>query len=776
MAAFSSIFDTQVVVYRQVGDGPAIGLDSKWADEPFPATNKEIDGFLFDQKKWNGVLDDNEVHFVPVLWDTSTAGVRSLVDLGIGDNNDLLVTQPNSQSINYENVWRPQVRHGFYYVDNDEYYLYSDDGVVDCPTASGIVASGIDGLTFQLSFEPKPGIPLTMRSYRFDRDEQAYVPDIEVTKKVEFTGQYTVSGQLLAQSGDVIFWDNVNTSEKEFTLTYNSSPPTLYTNQQIAEKIGDFYATTSGLNQAELDALDTVGIADGSDFQQLNLTYSPVDSGMDICIYSDYLGIEYKKYSIVDEFTVSGQDEVILDTDLGLVTFGTETEGGLPTPGSTFRASYYKIPCLEYEPINTRDYAEEVVADLNPIRRYSGNGFVHLRRSELEIDALELSAELAEISENYYGPLFLGNAFAVLNCLALAATGETIEGQEIEFEILGTQIGGFGSDNNVFAMTNAVGVASTLYNPPRTLDDISGVTTAVAPNGLGGSSLFIENYEPEATEPVSLFQVAREDLILGIPKTSLRPYYEDFLTLNDLTGPEITHNLDGDNIAWAGSAIADSIKWEVWHREVHGLAVPLTYEDGDLKTGKKTVLSKLDANAVNPHTGTTPAVVPVLSENVIVTTSGLTEIQFTETLQTPTDKTAHKSYVVAGAQKVQIRAKTVNEKTGKIIYSNTIEILIDLPDSARGLLDTSVLNATSTGVLGNAVLFDQDGTPLDPVVLTASGNVPLGWRLRSAGVSLASAIDRITFIDLNAIEQSWYDEELLASGVFATLGHEIEVI
>jgi hypothetical protein len=778
MAAFTESIDTQVSIYQRVGNGPAIGTKSKWVDTPVPGTGKTIEGFIFDDKRWGGILDENEAHFVPVLWDPSTIGVKDYISPGIGDNNDLLLTSVQSNRIDGDDIWQPRLHHGFYYSENEEYYLHSDDAVVDI-VPSGLVASG--GNTIQLSYVPKPGIPILARGYKWDSEAGTYLPDRTIRKVIELNGEFTESGQVRAQDGDTIFWENVNTSEEEWTLNYSTVPPTAIFNQDIAKAIGQNHITISGLSQFLIDELDLLGVANGYENEQFHLTYSPVSRDHDVTIYSDYYGTSFQVYSIVEDFTVSGVNEVKLDYDLGTVTFGSSGEGGLVPYGVTVRAAYTKTVGIEYEPEHTKDYIESNTADLNPIRRFSGNGFVFIRNRSEEIASLELEALLPEISSDFYGPLLLGNNFATIQATAYSLAGEPVEGQEITFEIIGADIGTFGASDTSSAYSNSRGQARTLYNPPRTIDDLGGVTDDVTITA-SGSQLFLSEYSPASdSASLFLFQIAREDNILGIPRSQLPEFYEAFLAEEDLEGPYITHNLSSSfDSAWDGLSLLlqQAVKWEVWHRTVHGLATPVTYEPGDLRTGKKTVIAQFDATAVNPHTGTTPAIVPVQPLSYTIDSSGLgTTVSFEEELPLVASGTAHRAYMVVGPSKVAIRAKTTNATTGQIILSNTIEILIDIPDAAKGLFDIETLNSIPSGLLNNANLYEQSEEDLEEVqLLESTGLLPLGWRIRSTGITLASALNGLTFLDLNPLNQSYQEDDVTVSGEYLnSISHQFEV-
>jgi hypothetical protein len=58
-----------------------------------------------------------------------------------------------------------------------------------------------------------------------------------------------------------------------------------------------------------------------------------------------------------------------------------------------------------------------------------------------------------------------------------------------------------------------------------------------------------------------------------------------------------------------------------------------------------------------------------------------------------------------------------------------------------------------SGLLGNAYFWDQQNIELESVNITTSGLLPIGWRIRSDGITIAAALDGITFLDLNPLSE-----------------------
>jgi hypothetical protein len=764
MAFFSSSFDIQLIIYRTVGTGNLTGFQSQYATKPVPATGKKIEGFKFDETFWRSDLEENNAIVQPTNWDSFSGGLEENFQSGVGDGDDLkveeVIIENKGDDAESQEVWLPKILHGYFYGGKEEYYLYSDDAVTEYPTVSGLWVSELDttisgGNYLELDFVPKPGIPVLARSYKWNNTEGYYEIDDSANHVIEFTPKFIDEDEApITEAGDEIIWPNLSLGYKEFITRENSK---VIFNQNVVKQVGRYLTTFSGYSSDEIGAMELVGTTDGTDYQELHLDFVPIDrlATAQILVTDGTVATEYL---VVSEFSIGGSEEVVIDYDLGILKFGSSTEGGRPNAALSVYASYFKTFALEYEPENSRNHLIDSTANINPINRFKGDGFVFIRQKASDPATLELSADLPEISEDYFGPLYLGNDFSKLLATVKSTSGETIEGQRVYFELLTTSVGSFGNDTLGEGLSNSDGVAKTLYNPPRTIDDIGGVTDTVSTT-LGESTLFLSDYIPPSNEEtLFLFQVHAEDNILGIPKADLLSFYETYIqeqgsTAGQSTGPTISINIStlGD-FTWVLGAYQDLIKWEILHRSFHDFSTPTIYEVGDLRTGKKTIVATLDASAVNPHTGTTPAFMPLQPSAFTVTDSG-TYVQFPEELSQITSSGLHKSYMVVGPTKATVRAYTINDRTGQTIYSNTIDILIDIPETANGIVHIDAINSVPSGLVGNAYFYDQEEIELEHVNITSTGLMPLGWRIRSPDITIASALDSITFLDINPLTE-----------------------
>lgn len=756
MSYFISKWDSQVSIYK-IND-VQIGYDSQYRDIPVPATGNTIKGFEFDETVWAADTLVNNHTKIPVVWDSHLGQDRVS---GIGDDEDCLVEnieieylgQPDDQEDT--DFWSPRINHGYFYDTQSEFYLFSDDSITVYPRVDQYHISDTDitisgGNYLDLEFNPKSGIPVLARTYRWDSNTGSYLID-DIAYKVDEFSSTATDNSLITVMNDSIFWDNLSLGKKEF-ITQDLR---FIFNQQVSTSVGRIIPNLLSYNDDELEATESVATTLNQSNERHHLQYSPVDRYAPIQIFLESVGTTIE-YTVVEEFTVGGTEEVIIDYDLGILRFGTDEAGGVPPVGYTIHASYNKTMAVEYEPEYSRDYLlGKDTSNTNPINKFTADGFIFLKSKSQDIESLILSAELPEISENYFGPTYIGNSFSRIVGTVLDTEGLPVEGQRVRFEILsGFPTVNFSGDSIAFGISNSDGEAKTILTPPRTITDVGGVTdTVLSVSGL--DALQIEGYTPPSlNESLFVFAIHTTDDILGIPKADLLTFYEDYIqeqeTLSSQTkGPLIDIDISNfGSFSWISGAFEDFIKWEILHRAYFDLQTPTTYEVGDIRTGKKTIVSELDATAVNPHTGTTPAFVPLQPSTYELTESGVL-LSFDSTL--PAIGATYKGYLVTGPILVTLRASTINERDQKTIYSNEIDILIDINDSAKGLQLIDTINSMPSGLLNNAHFWDSEVDGLEHVQITASGLLPIGWRLRSPGITLASALDGITFLDINPL-------------------------
>jgi hypothetical protein len=129
--------------------------------------------------KWDvGSLHNIGMDSIPTLYDASISGfISEEFQSGIGSQNDIILIEIiedtsgylyDSGNIPSGNIWVPRIKPGYFYINDEEYYLYADKGV-----ESGIPTSGTLSLGVYDYDSPPNGAPIvvTLGSSEFTTDE-----------------------------------------------------------------------------------------------------------------------------------------------------------------------------------------------------------------------------------------------------------------------------------------------------------------------------------------------------------------------------------------------------------------------------------------------------------------------------------------------------------------------------------------------------------------------------------------------------------------------------
>lgn len=691
---------------------PLVGFDSKFDEEPHPGTGKTIKGWIWDERVWPSEFEINNVEFVPSIWDPSTDGLDTAdFQPGIGDNKDLQVLDVGLIYPSGEHVWSPVIHNGFYYDFDTEGFAFSDDSVTQI-IPSG-TTSGIN--VVNLEHTPFTGEPITAIKWQWNSIKGRYDYYIRFAHRAEFTGTKDSEGvrQSTVDSDGEIIFSNIDTTFNEFVVDSRTEPWIVYLNDNYIEEHGA--PLPSGVDQMEF-----IGTSTGSAIQQYHLKYSPVVSGSTTVVsYTDPDG-PYTTWTEVDEVTTSGQYTV--DYDRGVVIFASGVNLH-PAAGEDLSAHYYSSISLEYEPEWSRLAFEAREADVNPINKTKDDGFLTIRREELDPYSITLEAELPIISHSVpnYGPVYLGGSFANLVATVRDRVGQVLNRQLVTFE---KKSGGgtfSGGQESITAITASTGKARTSFNTPLGIDDVGEITDQISINiGADETDIILDNSNltGDFTE-YYIYKVYTDDPILGIDDTDT--YYQDYFTEEEISGPTTT------------------TEWESEHRSLNNMSTPQEY-DAALKNGRKQLLFTYDTEAINPIDFSTGAFVPVrplsgtkdTTDQLTLTVSGILEVP----RSAGNEDLA--GYFIAGPTKSRFQASVVNEKTGATIVSNEIDLEIRTLPAQDGTVLIENLNQSEKDEIFGVITPPDDGT------------LPLGWRIRSANAGVSSAVDGLTYTSINA--------------------------
>lgn len=717
-----------------------IGFYSKYYTESHPGTLKTINGWKWDETVWKDDYTANR-DCAPALHDVVINGVEEdRFQSGIGNGLDLQVIEIVEDAINsgIVNEWVPTIRDGHFYFNQEGRWLYSDQSERAYVTNADHDAVNNSNRT-TLRITPQDGSPITAAWYSFNSASGEYEIEQQINQVVNFTGSLVGDARLTTTTDyDEIIWANVDRSQFEFLVKVVDSGLTEYTESSIVNS-GLTYTIIYNNDYRITRTSEYLGDFDGRDNAIYNTNFSPFVQDADVIISG------LTPWTPVYETPVAS-GEVLVDRDLGRVIFGADSTTK-PGVGEKLYITYTHAPEVEYEPFYTTATTVAEKAIVNPILRHNPTGFVVIRAGEQYPVTITLTCDLPFDTE-YYGPLYTGGDRATLMATVLDRNQLPIEDQEVTFEILeSVYAGSLGTDEReVTTVTDEEGVAEATYTSPTSVEEMGAVS----------SGLSLDQYTLTFTDlPVLsgsqdrtyLYKVYTDDPVMGIWAQDVDKEYTDFFwqqgiwgtTGQTSSGVEFNHSgTDG-----VSGDFNTSIDWEIFHRTLNQLLLVAEYSEA-ARNGRKVIVSEWSDTTQNPHTGALGAYTPVQP----VTVSGQQAI-FDEHLDiVPNGDLA--GYFLAGPTLVTLRAKTYNALTASYIYSNEIQILSEISPYMSGLWKIE----TANGLLEEL-----------PGVIFTTGNIPLGFRIRSDSVTLASALDGVTFLNINCITGT---ETVTNSGVGVT--------
>lgn len=724
-------FDTDIVIDIFQSISPSLGklgTRSPWADTPHPGTGKKIQGWLWDKRTWPSDIEQKAVDYAPSIFDPSTNFIlEEKFQSGIGDNKDLNVLKVFEEQAANVRYWTPRINHGHFYVYDQEWYLYSDDAVRDIFDSS--VLSGV--LQYKdLAFDPKPGVPISVRRYKWNSDKTRYDVDIDLRKKLDFTGIVTDGEEAETSTDNDYILANMDTSKDEFVVDWDRSPPRLILNRNYQDQIG-----TSG----NLGSLELIGISDGLS-NEYHTLYSPIDpSGViQLISWDERSSSATESWSLVnseDDFTPGGYNEFKLDRYLGTVLFGdyneatTSGSGRIPPARHKVGIVYTAGLELTYEPEFSRDWIEPRKSDTNPFHNPMNQGFIRVSSQVTNPQWITLSSDLDGDALDGYN-IDVGNTTGKVTARVISSLGEEMEGETVTFEILDPVYGTFSNlEETANAITNTDGEASVYFVPPSTIEDV-GVATDTTVSGSNNTTLLSVDglIAPDSLEDIYIFKVMIDDPVLGLPPEDEESFYTDFLT-----DEEIVEDPDGS------SASSD---FEKTYRTNNELPKPTFVENTNLSEGRKVIVASVDLGVIDPNywiqaandsdyradnlvTGltnqplTAAPVVPITATTVGPLDNPALELTYSGQLET-IDNETFKSYFVVCPATARLRAKVTNSVSGKTVYSNIINITINIPDSASGVQIIDSINDLQPELLSRIRHIDEIS---DATILTSSGEL-----------------------------------------------------
>ena len=705
-----------------------------------PSTGNLITGWKWDDRVWTDDTTENNAEVVPFNWDPTTSGIPTdYFQTGIGNGTDLnldgveLVEASGLINGEIENQWCPLLNHGYYYEYENQKYLFSDDSVIVYPSLAGVVPAQARNLIL-LSSYPKLGVPIVARQLQWIESEDLYEDYLVLEKKTYFTGQKQLDGTRLSTwDGSNILYSNIDQTKDEFVLL---GEDLIFTKQYVSH-IAETAA--SGIQSHQI----------------VHSSFAPIDSTAALVVSStNPITHIVTSWTVVSEGETLSGNQVAVDYDLGLFTFGNSDGSGTVVPlGNSILLSYYKTLRVEYESTGTEDSILGIETNINPIYRTSNEGFVTLKDAEEYPYSIVLSSNLPVLPSGLSGPLYLGSPLARLIATVKDKNGNTLEGEFVTFGVtsspfLGT-FGGAALDETIEVPTDANGEAIAPYIPPQSINDLSeyidyyGFAQSGVNTVLSTSSLSIQGNLAD----VRLYEIFLDDPIQGYLNTAiaedaptqLATFYNTYLSTSNITG------------GTANSA------WEDYFRMAWNLARPLLFT-GQEGQGRRQLVAVTSTNYLNPDGAfQPPAFGPIVPLEVWQKGPTNCNIKFPGNLPIPSGSLLPEpsgspipgpsgslwGYMVEAPANITFQAAVYSSKLDKVLLSNELTLRIQAPPYMDGTTILATLSNSDIAEISSALVAH----------VTASGTggtIPFGWRLPSSNVTVAGALNGVTFIDINS--------------------------
>lgn len=726
-----------------------IGHNSKYSSSkengvPHPGTGLKIEGWKWDGAIWPSYSELSDYSYIPTIFDSGDHLPEYLFQSGAGYEDDIKmedckllkrgmhtsssVIDPETGALkeySSKDFWTPQILTGDYFIYNKRWYLFSDQHITEQLAVSLNNSPG----EHPLLYVPKddPVTPIFIR--RFARDKET--SRLYVIKELE---QHFYNG--VAPDYDTSDFDPATLSASEFYVDVdNGFPVKIFTSSSLAnETKTENISVTPETSKVSLETfpVEFISITD----QSGNVILSPLAAGWTI------------------------------DKDLGEIKL-PENHGA-----TELTINYKETYSVIYEPSFASNTVSAYRANVNPLYNAINRGFVQITTEILDPYSIELTSDLPSettaLGASTYD-LELGNNVGKLIAKVKNKVGTLLEGIRVYFE--------WGLPEDLSSITDSNGEAFMYYSSPNTLEEIGEYFPVPATPAISDLTInFTSEGIPEGTnvEEIWIFALDHLDEMSGLKdQAAVNEYY--------LGGNEISGYLSEEGLP-ADAEIEKSYRKynfpDIDNPDVNPISIAsLNDNTGDLTVGRRKMMLKQQTDSVyiNPKTNTradenNPVWWPIHP----VAYAGGVLSYLIDDIPTGTNAESVNSYFIVSNQKRRIRAYAISG-AGERVYSNYITVKIKIPDTFNGTFYKSVLQEPFlSGLLREyqelpmkaeptdldtywhpegSYPNDDGSNPTAPVFLTlpdptsAGGKIPVGFRIKTQGVTVASFLDQVTFIN-----------------------------
>jgi hypothetical protein len=342
--------------------------------------------------------------------------------------------------------------------------------------------------------------------------------------------------------------------------------------------------------------------------------------------------------------------------------------------------------------------------DCRPSKHSSASQIVQISSKIRDLDHIVLECEKPVLGSNIYGPVYFGNDTAKCIATAYDSMDNVVDSLEVTLEILDPIRGLLdGEMTSSSKLTNSVGKSFYYYNAPVDWTEYSYKFDSVTYDG--SSTVFAFDALPPAVDlhDIYVFQILKHDPTYGstgvrynietIVNSTTMPGAASVVKLDGLPGEEfeggLAYFLSGSIVSTKSivktqgnyiylSDIVITSSTQVWLLERDALSW-----DSSVLNGVPMIMYSWSTQAQHPVTRATGAYMPIAPASITTTS-----IVYSETFPQPApdDITSNLGgYMIMAPAKVALRAKAVDPYTGELVYSNTIYLVLNLPNYLVGV-------------------------------------------------------------------------------------------
>ena len=397
-----------------------------------------------------------------------------------------------------KNKWTPILNTGDYTVFHDEKHFFSDNSVSKVIENEEIILDQTGVSTIQIAYYKRdnefnniPFIKYEFVDGNFTKSKQYQIEDLENQTKIILSDLSEINIDLLESIENKSYEDLLkysenkgvsvkNTSRNIYTNYFPVKPNSLrlYSYSKITQEIEEWELVEDIFNLDQIDSENNLRKCFDIDYSKgiIRTSGYAIDKKYFVLSYSDinrsfYLSdinndwpssgsfsfYSKNSNSFIAKATYKGRYENILQQvkiilnpyDFSLNQLKQNCYVKLNNTGYQaiehngnqefeFFITYLALPLLEYEVLNdqTKLIRKDKILNLKPIYLNRNNGIIQISPSEKHVSAITLTCDKEITGPNTYGPLFFGIDQTRITATCFNSSNQVVSGIEVEFKNL----------------------------------------------------------------------------------------------------------------------------------------------------------------------------------------------------------------------------------------------------------------------------------------------------------------------------------------------------